>query len=43
VQPEIVFAPGPGAFEGQRDDLLAAALERLRGDHNVKPGAKSDN
>jgi Peptidase family S41 len=30
-QPQIVFAPSPGAFEGMRDDLLTAALARLRG------------
>jgi C-terminal processing protease CtpA/Prc len=30
IQPQIVFTPNPGAFEGKRDDLLAAALERLR-------------
>jgi len=29
-QPEVVFPPKPGAFEGNRDDLLKAALERLR-------------
>ena len=29
-QPQVVFKPGPGAFEGNRDDLLTAALERLR-------------
>ncbi|MBE0540939.1 MAG: S41 family peptidase [Verrucomicrobia bacterium] len=29
-QPQIKFEPQPGAFEGNRDDLLAAALERLR-------------
>ncbi len=29
-QPQIVFDPSPGAFEGSRDDLLTAALERLR-------------
>ena len=28
-QPQIPFTPGPGAFEGDRDDLLAAALARL--------------
>jgi C-terminal processing protease CtpA/Prc len=28
-QPKIPFEPGPGAFEGDRDDLLAAALARL--------------
>jgi C-terminal processing protease CtpA/Prc len=28
-QPQIKFEPQPGAFEGDRDDLLAAALERL--------------
>jgi C-terminal processing protease CtpA/Prc len=28
--PQIPFAPGPGAFAGNRDDLLTAALERLR-------------
>lgn len=30
VQPQIRFAGGPGAFEGERDDLLVAALNRLR-------------
>ena len=29
-QPRVRFEPKPGAFEGERDDLLAAALERLR-------------
>lgn len=29
-QPQVKFEPTPGAFEGQRDDLLTAALERLR-------------
>jgi C-terminal processing protease CtpA/Prc len=29
-QPQVRFQPEPGAFEGARDDLLAAALERLR-------------
>ncbi len=29
-QPQVKFEPQPGAFEGERDDLLAAALERLR-------------
>jgi hypothetical protein len=29
-QPRVVFKPEPGAFEGNRDDLLTAALERLR-------------
>ena len=29
-EPEIRFEPKPGAFEGERDDLLTAALERLR-------------
>jgi hypothetical protein len=28
-QPKVPFAPKPGAFEGERDDLLTAALERL--------------
>jgi C-terminal processing protease CtpA/Prc len=28
-EPQIFFAPTPGAFEGKRDDLLAAALKRL--------------
>lgn len=28
-QPQIPFEPGPGAFEGDRDDLLAAAIARL--------------
>jgi len=30
VQPQVRFEPKPGAFEGKHDDLLAAALERLR-------------
>lgn len=30
IQPQIRFEPKPGAFEGNRDDLLEAALERLR-------------
>jgi hypothetical protein len=29
-RPQIEFKPEPGAFEGDRDDLLSAALERLR-------------
>ncbi|MGH7967317.1 MAG: S41 family peptidase [Limisphaerales bacterium] len=29
-QPQVPFKPKPGAFEGNRDDLLSAALERLR-------------
>jgi len=29
-QPQVKFEPEPGAFEGNRDDLLTAALERLR-------------
>ena len=29
-QPQIRFQPKPGAFQGERDDLLAAALDRLR-------------
>src|SRR5258708_36766970 len=29
-QPQVLFTPTPGAFEGNRDDLLTAALERLR-------------
>jgi hypothetical protein len=28
-QPQILFKPEPGAFEGDRDDLLKAALARL--------------
>ncbi|HWI59973.1 MAG TPA: S41 family peptidase, partial [Bacillota bacterium] len=28
--PKVQFQPRPGAFEGKRDDLLTAALERLR-------------
>jgi hypothetical protein len=28
-QPQIPFKPAPGAFEGDRDDLLTAALTRL--------------
>lgn len=30
VQPDVPFEPGPEAFTGDRDDLLSAALERLR-------------
>jgi hypothetical protein len=30
LPPEVPFQPVPGAFEGERDDLLTAALERLR-------------
>jgi C-terminal processing protease CtpA/Prc len=30
VQPQLPFVPGDGAFEGERDDLLQAALDRLR-------------
>jgi len=29
-QPQIPFKPEPDAFEGERDDLLSAALDRLR-------------
>ena len=29
-QPKVEFKPEPGAFDGDRDDLLKAALERLR-------------
>jgi hypothetical protein len=29
-RPGVVFQPEPGAFEGERDDLLSAAVERLR-------------
>ena len=29
-QPQIPFKPSPGAFEGERDDLLTAALARLK-------------
>jgi hypothetical protein len=29
-QPQVSFSPTPGAFSGDRDDLLIAALERLR-------------
>jgi hypothetical protein len=29
-QPQVQFTPTPGAFEGECDDLLTAALERLR-------------
>jgi hypothetical protein len=29
-QPQVPFKPSSGAFEGRRDDLLTAALERLR-------------
>ncbi len=28
-QPQVPFKPAPGAFEGDRDDLLTAALARL--------------
>jgi hypothetical protein len=28
-QPQVPFHAGPGAFDGDRDDLLSAALERL--------------
>jgi hypothetical protein len=28
-QPQVLFKPGPGAFDGEHDDLLVAALERL--------------
>src|SRR6202012_3734363 len=28
-QPQVPFKPAPGAFEGDRDDLLTAALSRL--------------
>ena len=28
-QPQVKFEPTPGAFDGQRDDLLSAALARL--------------
>ncbi len=30
IEPQIQFRPTPGAFEGDRDDLLKAALERLQ-------------
>lgn len=30
-QPQVFFKPGPGAFEGDHDLLLTAALERLSG------------
>jgi hypothetical protein len=30
VQPQVPFKAQPGAFDGDRDDLLTAALERLR-------------
>jgi len=30
IQPQLDFEPVPGAFEGPHDDLLTAALERLR-------------
>jgi hypothetical protein len=29
-EPQVPFTAKPGAFQGQRDDLLTAALERLR-------------
>lgn len=29
-RPQIVFTSGPGAFDGERDDLLSAAIVRLR-------------
>lgn len=35
-QPQIRFEPKPGAFQGARDDLLAAALDRLR--EGASPG-----
>jgi hypothetical protein len=28
-QPQIPFQPAPGAFAGERDDLLTVALKRL--------------
>jgi hypothetical protein len=39
-QPQVRFKPDPGAFQGQRDDLLAAALARLR--QNPLPGQASE-
>jgi C-terminal processing protease CtpA/Prc len=30
IDPDVVFAAKAGAFAGNRDDLLAAALERLQ-------------
>jgi hypothetical protein len=29
-QPQVLFVPSPGSFSGNRDDLLTAALERVR-------------
>jgi len=29
-RPQVVFKPKPEGFAGERDDLLAAAMERLR-------------
>jgi hypothetical protein len=29
-QPQVPFKSSPGAFDGERDDLLTAALDRLR-------------
>ena len=29
-QPQVLFQPAPGAFQGKRDDLLSSALDRLR-------------
>jgi hypothetical protein len=39
-QPQVPFKPLPGAFEGQRDDLLAAALARMR--QNPLPDQAND-
>jgi len=36
-QPQVPFKPQPGAFQGERDDLLSAALERLRQSPPTKP------
>jgi len=33
VQPQVLFKAQPGAFEGERDDLLTAAIERFRSVH----------
>jgi hypothetical protein len=34
-QPQVPFKAEPGAFDGRRDDLLTAALERLRHSHEA--------
>ena len=30
IQPDVLFKPKPGVFEAKRDDLLTAAIQRLR-------------